>query len=220
ISAATIRSNSPSAKGSPRASPSFTSASAPSGTSPASFIATKSSRTFSSSSTSWSRAMTSAPRRYISKAWRPAPHPMSRTRSPGLSPSRSKSTVSTSFPLGLLGPVVVDHFFVGGRSLLCHGPPAEHVQDPLTPRAAHALAALRVDQQGLEGPRQLPHVTRRHQVGTLTVRADHLGDGPGAGDDQRSGAGHQLGGGQREPLVEGGHAGDLGGPHEPHQLLV
>ena len=49
-------------------------------------------------------------------------------------------------------------------------------------------------------------VARRHEVGAEAVGTDHLGDGTGVGDDQGRRAGHQLGGRQREALVERRHA--------------
>src|SRR6476469_3316496 len=195
-SAATTRSNSPSAKGSESASPSLTSASAPSGTSPASFIAAKSSRTPESSSASWSKAITSPPRRYISKAWRPAPQPMSRTRSPGRSPRRSKSTVSTGAPhLVLLAPVVGDHVLVRRRDGRRDRPPAEHLLHPLPAGPAHPLPALGVVEQRGDRRLQLEDVAGRDQVGAQAVGAHDLGDRSGPRDDQGGGAGHQLGGG-------------------------
>src|SRR5690349_20472543 len=149
-SAATTRSNSPSAKGRARASPSLTSASAPAGTSPASRIALNHSRTVASSSASWSKATTSAPRLYISKAWRPAPQPMSSTRSPGRSPSRSKSTVSTAALL-LLATEVGDGLLVGGGGGLGHGAPAEQLLHPGPAGGAHGRTTLRVVEQRRDG---------------------------------------------------------------------
>src|SRR5690606_7455432 len=157
----------------------------PSGTSPASFIATKRSRTPSSSATSWSKAMTSPPRRYISNAWRPAPQPMSSTRSPGLRPSRSKSTVSTSFPLGLFGPVVLDHFFIRSSGLRCDCAPTEILQHPLAAGDTHGLAPSGVVQQGSDRRRELPDVTRGDQVRALAVGSHHLGDRASPRDHQR-----------------------------------
>ena len=77
-----------------RASPSLTSASAPSGTSPAARMAANMSRHPRQLVGVLVEGDHVAPRRYISNACRPAPHPRSRARSPGSSPSRSKSTVS------------------------------------------------------------------------------------------------------------------------------
>src|SRR6476619_1032871 len=174
ISAATTRSNSPSPNGSDSASPSLTSASAPSGTSPASAIATNMSRTRDSSSASWSNATTSAPRRYISKAWRPAPHPRSRTRSPGRNPRRSKSTVSKAPPREVGDRVLVRR---GGRDR--GGAPAEELLDPAASGRAVADAALGVVEQRVEGGDQLGDVARRDQVGAHPVGPDDLGDGAG-----------------------------------------
>src|SRR3954454_12147791 len=223
ISAATTRSNSPSPKGSESASPSLTSASAPSGTSPASAIATNISRTCDSSSASWSKATTSAPRRYISKACRPAPQPMSSTRSPGRSPRRSKSTVSTG--LLLRGGVVF--VVVGGDGLVVdlrhrggHGAPAEQLVDAGPAVGAHPGAPLGVVEQRRDGGLELAHVARGDQVGAVAVRADDLGDRAGTRHDERRTAGHQLRGGQREALVEAGHAGELRRAHELDQLRV
>src|SRR4051812_7387656 len=199
-SAATTRSNSPVAKGSCSASPCLTSASAPSGTSPACFIAWKRSLTPASSSASMSKAITSAPRRYISKAWRPAPQPMSSTRSPGRSPSRSKSTVSTVALLlapTLLTLEVGDGLLVGGGGGLGHGTPAEQLLDAGAAGRTHRRTTLGVVEQRGERGRQLADVAGRDQVGALAVRADDLGDRTGARDDERGRAGHQLGGRQR-----------------------
>src|SRR3954453_6470239 len=218
-SAATTRSNSPSANGSCSASPCLMSASAPWGPSPACFIAANRSSTPESSSASMSKAITSAPRRYISNAWRPPPQPMSSTRSPGSSPSRSKSTVSTLVLL-LLGLVVRDHFLVGRRDLLRHRAPAEELLDPLPPRRAVPRTPLGVVEQRRDGLLELPDVAGRHQVGAQPVGADHLGDRAGVRGDQRRAAGHQLGGGEREALVERGHAGELGGAHQLDELGV
>src|SRR3954451_2571477 len=215
-SAATTRSNSASANGSCSASPCLTSASAPTGGSPACFIAWKRSLTLDSSSASMSKAMTSAPRRYISKAWRPAPQPMSSTRSPGRSPRRSKSTVSNRVLLVVVG----DGLLVDLRHLGGDGPPAEQLLDALTAGGAVPLPALGAVEQGRQCRLELADVAGRDQVGAQPVRADHLGDGAGAGCDQRRGAGHQLSGRQREALVEAGHAGDLGRAHQLDQLGV
>src|SRR5690349_5193699 len=178
-SAATTRSNSPSANGSASASPCLMSASAPAGTSPASFIAPKSSSTPASSSASWSNATTSAPRLYISKACRPAPQPMSSTRSPGRSPSRSKSTVSTAALL-LLTPLVAevgDGLLVGGGGGLGHGTPAEQLLHPGAAGRAHRRTSLGVVEQCRDRGLQLADVARGHQVGAQAVGADDLGDG-------------------------------------------
>src|SRR5262245_18536153 len=223
ISAATIRSNSPSANGSASASPSFTSASAPSGTSPASAIATNMSRTRASSSASWSKATTSAPRRYISKAWRPAPQPRSSTRSPGRSPRRSKSTVSTHAPSGgsgRAGPEVRDRVVVRRGSGGSDRPPAEELLDPAAAGGAVPSSAYRVVEQRAECGGELPHVTRSHQVGAHAVGADHLGDGSRTGGDEWRRGRHQLHGRQRETFVEAGDAGHLGGAHQRDQLGV
>src|SRR3954463_9419034 len=220
-SAATTRSNSPSPNGSWSASPCLTSASAPSGTSPACFIAWKRSLTLASSSASMSKARTSAPWRYISNAWRPAPQPMSSTRSPGRSPRRSKSTVSNS--VLLVAAVIVvggDRLLVDLRHLGRNRPPAEQLLDPLAATGAVQLPALGVVEQGRECCLELADVAGRDQVGAQPVRADHLGDGAGAGRDERCAAGHQLRGRQGEPLVEAGHAGDLGRAHQRDQLGV
>src|SRR6476661_4027680 len=209
-SEATTRSNSPSANGSDSASPSLMSASAPSGTSPASFIAPNSSSTPASSSASWSNATTSAPRRYISKAWRPAPQPMSMTRSPGRSPSRSKSTVS----------MPAHYLLVRRRRGHRHRVPAEPVQHPLAPRPAHPVASLGVVEQRGDRVLELADVAGRDQVGALAVGTDHLGDGSGPAHHERGLAGHQLGGRQREALVERRHAGHLRRTHHLDQLGV
>src|SRR6478735_1352331 len=193
ISAATTRSNSPSANGSDSASPSLTSASAPAGTSPASSIATNRSRTPDSSSASWS------------KACRSAPHPMSSTRSPGRSPRRSKSTVSTGGPL--------DHVLVGGGSGLGDRAPAEALQRPDPAGRAHRRTALGVVEQRGDRGAQLVDVAGLDEVGAEAVGTDNLGDGTGTADHQWRLAGHQLGGRQREALVERRHAGQLGGAH-------
>src|SRR6478735_5337177 len=200
-SAATMRSNSPSANGSWSASPCLMSAEAPAGTSPCSFIAPKISSTPASSSASMSNATTSAPRRYISNAWRPPPAPMSSTRSPGRRPSRSKSTVSTGALL-LFAPIVGDHFLVGDGDLRGHGPPAEQLVHALAAGGAVPGATLRVVEHPRDGDLELADVAGRDQVGAQPVGADDLGDGPGVGDDQRRGTGHQLRGRQREALVE------------------
>src|SRR6478735_2149530 len=219
ISAATMRSNSPSANGSWSASPCLMSAEAPAGTSPCSFIAPKISSTPASSSASMSNATTSAPRRYISKAWRPPPAPMSSTRSPGSRPSRSKSTVSTGALL-LLTPVVGDDFFVGGRDLDGHRPPAEQLVDALAPGRAVPRPSLGVVEHLRDRGLELADVAGGDQVGAQPVGSDDLGNGSGVGDDQRGGAGHQLGRRQREALVERGHAGELGRAHQLDQLGV
>src|SRR5688572_25332470 len=205
---ATTRSNSPSANGSASASPSLMSAEAPSGTSLFSFIAPKISRTPASSSASWSNAMTSAPRRYISNACRPAPQPMSMTRSPGLSPSRSKSTVS------MLG----DHLFVRCGRGHRHCAPAELLQNSLPCCATHDLAALRIVEQLLDRGFELADVTGRHQGGAGAVVADDLGDRAGPADDQRGGAGHQLRGREGETFIQRRDAGDLGRAHHVDEL--
>src|SRR3954454_15636178 len=215
-SAATMRSNSPSANGSWSASPCLMSAAAPAGTSPCSFMAPKTSRTFASSSASMSNATTSAPRRYISNAWRPPPAPMSRTRSPGSSPSRSKSTVST----GALLLVVGDHFFVRRGDLDRHGAPAEELLDALAAGRAVPRLPLRVVEQGRDRGLELAHVAGGDQVGAQPVGADDLRDRARVGGDQGRGAGHQLRGGKREALVEGRHAGQLGGAHQLDELRV
>src|SRR3954447_16912935 len=177
-SAATIRSNSPSANGSWSASPCLMSADAPAGTSPCSFIAPKISSTPASSSASMSNAMTSAPRRYISNAWRPPPAPMSSTRSPGSRPSRSKSTVSTDALL-LVVPVVGDHFLVRDGDLGGHRPPAEQLVDALAPGRAVPGPALGVVEHRRDGGLELADVAGRDQVGAQAVGADDLGDGAG-----------------------------------------
>src|SRR5690349_19686815 len=197
----TTRSNSPSANGSERASPSLMSAEAPKGTSPASFIAPKSSSTPASSSASWSKAITSAPRRYISNACRPAPQPMSMTRSPGRSPSRSKSTVSTQ------------DLLVRRRRRHRDRVPAELLLGTGATCRAVPLTSVGVVEQRADRVLELPHVAGSDQVGAQAVRPDDLGDGAGPRHDQRCRAGHQLGGRQREALVERRHARDLGGPH-------
>src|SRR4051794_40892556 len=216
-SAATTRSNSPSANGSCSASPCLMSASAPSGTSPASFIAANSSSTPDSSSASMSKATTSAPRRYISKAWRPAPQPMSSTRSPGCRPSRSKSTVSTDVLL-LLVAVGRDRLLVDLGDLDGDGAPAEQVVDPLPAVDAVADAPLGVVEQPGQRDGELADVAGRDEVGTEAVRTDDLGDRAGARDHQRRGARHQLRGRQREALVEARDAGHLRRPHQLDQL--
>src|SRR5690348_10908566 len=216
ISAATTRSNSPSANGSARASPSLMSASAPSGTSPASFMAANSSRTPASSSPSWSKAMTSAPRRYISNACRPAPHPRSSTRSPGSRPSRSKSTVS----IRTLPTEIADGLLVRRRHGLGDRAPAEVLEHTLTSGPPHALAPGVVVQERGDRVLEGAHVTGGHEVGALTVRADDLGDRAGVGGHQRGAAGHELGGREAEPLVQGRDAGQLRRTHEVDQLLV
>src|SRR3954454_21491244 len=217
ISAATIRSNYPSPNGSDRASPSLTSASAPSGTSPAWAIATNRSRTRDSSSASWSKATTSAPRRYISKACRPAPQPRSRARSPGPRPSLSKSTVSTCAPLaGEVGDRLVVRR--GGRGRGCA--PAEQLLHPTPAGRAVPLSSLGVVEERGEGRRQRADVTGRDQVGAQPVGSDHLGDRAGPRDDQRCRGGHELGRWEREALVQAGHARDLGRSHQPHQVVL
>src|SRR4051794_29964476 len=225
-SEATTRSNSPSANGSDSASPSLMSASAPAGTSPASFIAPNSSSTPASSSASWSKAMTSAPRRYISKAWRPAPQPMSITRSPGRRPRRSKSTVSMNTPCrgaGGGGPgrvEVVDHALVRRGGGPGHGAPAEELLRPDATGAAHPCASFGVVEELGDRAGQLPDVARCHEVGAQPVGPDHLGDRAGAADHQRGLARHQLGRREREPLVQRRDAGDLGRAHHLDELLV
>src|SRR4051794_40287847 len=195
-SEATTRSNSPSAKGSWRASPSLMSAAAPAGTSPASFIAPNSSSTPASSSASWSKAITSAPRRYISKACRPAPQPMSITRSPGSRPSRSKSTVSMLLLGGRPG-ALGDR---GGRASPARlvrrrggeGPrvPAEALEPPDASGLAHPRPPLGILQQNRERLLQLADVPGRDQVGALPVGSDDLGDRAGAADHEGRLAGH------------------------------
>src|SRR5512139_4025836 len=207
-SAATTRSNSPSAKGSESASPCFTSASAPSGTWFSDRIAANISDTADSSSASWSNAMTSVPRRYSSNAWRPAPQPMSRTRSPGWTPRRSKSTVSIWS--ALLVRLVVDCALVRRRSGLRHRTPAELLQGALPSCGAHAVPSLRVVEERLERCRELPHVAGRDQVRAQPVLTHHLGDRARPADYERGAAGHRLHRGQREAFVERRHAGDLG----------
>src|SRR4051794_31975647 len=220
-SEATTRSNSPSAKGSWRASPSLMSAAAPAGTSPASFIAPNSSSTPASSSASWSKAITSAPRRYISKACRPAPQPMSITRSPGRRPSRSKSTVSMSTPGGSPGRgEVVDDVFVRRCGRPGHRAPAEHLHRADAAGSPHPGPPLRVVEQVGDRAGELADVSGSHQVGTEPVGADHLGDRSGTADDQWRLTGHQLGGRQREALVERRDTGDLGRAHHLHQLGI
>ena len=214
-SAATIRSNSPSANGSDSASPSLTSASAPAGTSPASCIATNRSRTPASSSASWSKAITSAPRRYISKAWRPAPQPMSSTRSPGRSPRRSKSTVSTGVPLSITS---------SSYAAAVAAATARQLKSSCTRRAAgrvpSRVAALGVVEQrgdrGASSPTS-PGSTRSAQSPSGPTTS---GIAPARDDHQRGLAGHQLGGRQREALVERGHAGQLGRAHHLDELGV
>src|SRR5687768_9134301 len=223
-SAATTRSNSPSAKGSARASPSFTSASAPAGTSPASRMALNHSRTVASSSASWSKAMTSAPRLYISNAWRPAPQPRSSTRSPGRSPNRSKSTVSTAALL-LLSPALLlaeggDGLLVGGGGGLGHGTPAEQLLDAGPAGRTHRRTSFGVVEQRRDRLLELAHVAGGDQVGALAVGPDDLRDRAGTRHDQRGRAGHQLSGGEGEALVERRHAGHLGRPHHLDELGV
>src|SRR6478735_7664451 len=171
----TTRTSSPSANGSASASPSLTSASAPAGTSPALRISANMSLTFASSSASWSNAITSAPRRYISKACRPAPQPMSSVRSPGSRPSRSKSTVSNalSFSHGFL----VRRGGGGG-----HGPPAEQLVHARPTGGAVPRAPLRVVEEPRQRTGQRLDVPGRHQVGAQPVGTDNLGDGPRVGD--------------------------------------
>src|SRR6478609_9450701 len=223
-SAATTRSNSPSANGRASASPSFTSASAPAGTSPASRIAANHSRTVASSSASWSNAMTSAPRLYISNAWRPAPQPMSSTRSPGRSPSRSKSTVSTSAlllaPRALLAVEGGDGLLVRGGGGLGHRTPAEQLLDAGPSGHTHRRTTIRVVEQRRDRLLELAHVAGGDQVGADPVRSDDLRDRPGPRHHQRGRAGHELGGREREALVERGHAGHLGRAHHLDELGV
>src|SRR5689334_19106005 len=217
-SEATTRSNSPSAKGSDKASPSLMSADAPSGTSPASFMAPNSSSTPASSSASWSNAMTSAPRRYISNAWRPAPQPMSITRSPGRRPRRSKSIVSTVVSLVFRCRTRGDDLFVRCSGRTRDGAPAELLQDALATGPAHRLAAGRVVEQLLDRGLELSDVTRGHERGADAVLTDDLRDRPRPADDQRRRARHELGGREGEAFVERRHAGDLGRTHDVDQL--
>src|SRR6478609_381751 len=83
-----------------------------------------------------------APLRYTSNAWRPAPAPMSRTRSPGLRPRRSKSTVSmlvvpSALLLGQPSAVLVDRLLRGVA-------PAPVVDDALAAGLADGAADLGV----------------------------------------------------------------------------
>ena len=173
ISAATTRSNSPSANGSASASPSLTSASAPAGTSPASRISANMSLTFASSSASWSNAITSAPRRYISKACRPAPQPMSSVRSPG----------TQAEPVEVDGQHMPcpsrDGFLVrrgGGGS---RGPPAEPLVHAGPAGGAHTSRAAPGRRGAAPGHRPARSTSPGvHQVGAQPVRADDLGDRP------------------------------------------
>src|SRR6478609_11280165 len=148
-----------------------------------------------------------APRRYTSNAWRPAPAPMSSTRSPGLSPRRLKSTVSMvgvrPLLLGQTGAVLLDRLLGGVL-------PAPVVDDPLAAGLAHLGAdGLVVQDVGdLDGERLA--VAGRDEEGGLVVGADHLGHGATGGGDQRDGAAHGFDGGEGEALVQRRHHGDLG----------
>jgi hypothetical protein len=111
-------------------------------------------------------------------------------------------------------------FFVRDGDLGSHRPPAEQLFDALAPGGAVPCPALGVVEHLRDRSLELADVAGRDQVRAQSVGSDDLGDRPGVGDHERGGAGHQLGGREREALVEGRHAGQLGRTHQLDQLGV
>src|SRR5699024_10169523 len=169
--------------------------------SPASAMAVNICSTSARPSESWSNAVTSAPRRYASKACRPAPAPMSSSRCPGSTASRSKSTVNIRLLQSALWRMLhrVHIALCGGRS---DRGPTVLVQCPLPARTTEPGTTLRVGeaicQRGGEGL----GVSGGNECGALVVRPDHLGQGAAVTDNEWRTAGHRLDGGQGEPLVQ------------------
>src|SRR3954469_18844722 len=216
-SAATILSKESSGNGRLSASPVTVRAEAPAGGSPSSSMAPNIVATAASSFSSRSNATTWAPRRYSSKACRPAPQPMSSTRSPGVMRNRSKSTVSRAvlLPCGAVAlgdgvPVVTDR---GPRD----GGPGEPFLDAFVTGRAEAHPLLGRVVQPPERRGELLDVARLHEDGSV---ADDLGQRARTAGDERGTGGHVLDGRQREALVQGGDRGDLGAREQLAQLLV
>src|SRR3954467_6018980 len=97
---------------------------------------------------------------------------MSSTRSPGRSPRRSKSTVSTGISLLVSAAAVL--LVVGGDRLLVDlghlgrdGAPAEQLVDALAAVRAHHRAALGVVEQRGQRRLQLADVAGSDQVGAV-----------------------------------------------------
>src|SRR5438128_2394178 len=99
---------------------------------------------------------------------------MSSSRSPGRTPRRSKSTVSTGLLL-----VVGDRIVVRRGRLLGHGLPAEQLLDPAPAGGTEPGPPLGVVEQTLQRRGELGDVPRRDDVGGQAVGSDDLGDGTG-----------------------------------------
>src|SRR5699024_1015818 len=196
--------------GGPSASPRTVVAEPAGAASPASAMAVNICSTSARPSESWSNAVTSAPRRYASKACRPAPAPMSSSRCPGSTASRSKSTVNIRLLQSALWRMLhrVHIALCGGRG---DRGPTVLVQCPLPARATEPCTTLRVGEEiGQCGGERLG-VSGGDACGALVFRPDNLGQRAGVTDHERCATGHCLDGGQRESLVQRGDTCDLGG---------
>ena len=142
-----------------------------------------------------SRPTTRAPRSSAPKQWRPSPQPASRSRSPGRTSSRSRSTVSST-----------DHLLEdvdelrGGVAPSGRGArPARAPRGPCA-RSRSGSAAVRRSRRPSRARRAAERAARR-----WPSRADDLGQRPRRVRDHREPAGHRLARREAEALEERRH---------------